>query len=104
MSSATLSSTVSHAHDHFLAALPAMERAIRFPLHRFPKHFRAEAMVDALASCWYAWRGLLARGKDPIAVGPTGIAANAIRYVLNDRKLGTGSKGRGARDLLDRRA
>jgi hypothetical protein len=43
------------------------------------------------------------RGKDPLAVGPTGIAANAVRYVRGGRRLGTGEGKRGL-DVFDLRA
>lgn len=104
MSTATLTTdSLALAHCEFLAALPVMERAIRLHLRRVPRRLRAEAFTDAQAAAWHAWYGLLRRGKDPAAVGPTGLARNACRYVLADRKLGTGTPGRHA-DIFSRRA
>jgi hypothetical protein len=54
---------------------------------------------DALAACWHAWSGLVRRGRDPIKVGISAIAANACRYTRNGRRLGTGTVGRGAMDV-----
>ena len=105
MSVATLSPAgLAAAHVQFEAALPAMDRAFRFLFRRCPRHRRAEALADARAAAWHAWHGLLGRGQDPLAVGVTGIALNAARYVRAGRRLGTGSCGRGAMDLFDRRA
>ena len=39
----------------------------------------AEAIADGRAAAWHAWCGLVRRGKDPLAVGPTGLAFNATR-------------------------
>src|SRR4051812_26425097 len=86
-------------HQQFAAALPLIDNTIRFQFRRWPKRHRAEAIADARAAAWHAWHGLLARGKDPMAVGPTGIAANAARYTKAGRRLGTGTGGRGAADL-----
>jgi DNA-directed RNA polymerase specialized sigma24 family protein len=91
-------------HRAFEAALPAMDQTIRFQFRNWPRRHRAEAVADARAAAWHAWSGLARRGQDPLAVGVTGIALNAARYVRAGRRLGTGSCGRGAMDLLDRRA
>jgi hypothetical protein len=91
-------------HQQFQAALPRMDNAIRFQFRRWPRRWRAEAIADARAAAWLAWRGLLARGRDPQAVGPTGIAYNACRYVKAGRRLGTGAGGRAAIDVYNPRA
>ena len=91
-------------HRQFEASLPQIETSIRFHLRRLPRRHRAEAIVDALAAAWHAWHGLLARGQDPRAVGSTGIAHNACRYVKGGRQLGTGRCGRSAMDVYHPRA
>src|SRR5438874_711204 len=88
------------AHRQFEGALPAMTEAIRFHARRWPRRLRGDAVEAARAACWLAWRGLLARGRDPLTVGVTAIAFNACRYVRNGRRLGCGTPGR-ATDVLD---
>src|SRR3954462_15816753 len=92
------------AHRQFEAALPAIDNTLRYQFRRLPRQRRAEAIADARSAAWAAWYGLLRRGKDPMAVGPTGIAYNATRYVKGGRKLGCGATGRSAIDIYDRRA
>jgi hypothetical protein len=91
-------------HRQFEATLPQLDRVIRFQFRRWPSRYRAEAIADARAAAWRSWCGLLARGHDPLAVGPTGIAFNACRYVKSGRRLGTGSCGRSAMDVYHGRA
>jgi hypothetical protein len=91
-------------HEQFLAALPAMKKVIRFRFRRLPRWCRAEMIDDALAACWHAWSGLVRRGRDPIAVGISAIAANACRYARGGRRLGTGTVGRGALDVFHPKA
>ena len=43
---------------------------------------------------------MIGKGKDPLAVGVTGIAKNAIRYVRNGRRVGNTTCGRGAMDVF----
>jgi hypothetical protein len=105
MSIATMSGpSLSAVHQSFLAELPRIEDVLRFRLRRWPSHGRDEALSDARAAAWHAWSGLIRRGKDPLTVGPTGIAANAVRYVLRGRRLGCGPRGRGAMDIHQARA
>src|SRR4051812_12175749 len=96
--------SLTDAHVQFEAALPAIDKTLRFEFRRLPRDRRAEAIADARAAAWHAWYGLLRRGRGPIAVGPTGIAFNATRYVKVGRKLGCGATGRAAIDVFDRRA
>jgi len=91
-------------HRQFEAALPQIDNTIRFQFRTWPKRLRAEAIADAQAAAWHAWHGLLVRGKDPLAIGPTGIAFNACRYVKNGRRFGTGTAGRSGMDIYSRRA
>jgi hypothetical protein len=65
---------------------------------------REEAVADATAAAWSAWSGLLKRGKDPVAVGVSGISHNAVRYVKNGRRLGNRNSGRGAMDVYHKKA
>jgi hypothetical protein len=75
-----------------------MRLAIGVHKERVPRRYRDEFETDVLASCWHAWVGLARRGRDPVAIGPAGIVANAVRYVLAGRMLGTGKGGRDATD------
>jgi hypothetical protein len=105
MSIAPLSgASLSAHHRAFEAALPSMDDAIRYQFRKWPRRLRADALADARAACWHAWSGLIRRGKDPLAIGPTGIAAYAARYVKNGRQLGCGASGRGAMDVFNRKA
>ena len=90
------------AHQQFEAALPVM--TIRYNFRLWPRRRRADAIDAARAACWLAWHGLLARGRDPLAVGDTAIAFNASRYVKNGRQFGCGTSGRGGRDVFHPKA
>jgi hypothetical protein len=96
--------SMDQVHRQFEAVLPQLDAVIRFQFRRWPRHRRAEAIADALAASWHAWHGLLARGQDPQAVGPTGIAFNACRYVKGGRRLGTGRSVRSGMDVYNPRA
>ena len=87
------------AHRDFESALPHMEKVYTYQLRRTPARHRAEAIAEARAATWAAWHGLLRRGRDPVAVGPTGIATRSCLPVKTGRRLA------GARlDVLDPRA
>jgi len=88
------------AQEKFTAYLPAIDNAARFAFRRRRRQDREEALAEARAAAWSAWTGLLRRGKDPLAVGVTGIANNAIRYVRNGRRVGNTTCGRGAMDVF----
>ena len=97
MISETIASSPSPAAHHaFREALPRMSAVIRFNLRGCPRRDREEAMAEVVAAAWAAWEGLLRRGEDPVAVGVTGIAFNACRYVKNGRRLGNRIGGIGA--------
>ena len=91
-------------HAQFVAALPAIENMLRFQLRGVPKQARADAFADALAATWVAWRSLVQRGKDPVQVGPTGIAARCCLGTKAGRKVGNMNSGRGCLDVHDLRA
>jgi hypothetical protein len=76
------------AHRSFIEALDRIDAVIAYQFRRWPRGLREEAMAEARAGCWVAWHGLLRRGKDPVAVGVTGIAENACRAVRNGRTVG----------------
>ena len=101
MSIATVTSDwLDTAHREFEAALPQIDGVARFQFRGFPPSQRREAVADVRAAAWHAWFGLVRRGQDPVAIGPTGIANNACRYVRNGRRLGCGSPGRGVMDVF----
>jgi hypothetical protein len=87
------------AQEKFTATLKAVEDAARYSFRRRRRQDREEALAEARGAAWTAWAGLLRRGKDPLEVGVTGIANNAIRYVRNGRRVGNRTCGRGAMDI-----
>jgi hypothetical protein len=93
------------AHLAFDAALDRIDAVIRHQFRTWPRARRQDAIDDAHAYNWLAWRGLLDRGKDPVAVGVVAIAVNACRAVRNGRVVGSArSVGRGAMDIHHPRA
>jgi hypothetical protein len=96
--------SLSVAHQQFAGALPAITIAAEFAFRRRRRQDREEAVAEVRAAAWSAWHGLLERGKDPLAVGIWGIAANACRYVRNGRRIGNRHCGRGAMDVHHPRA
>jgi hypothetical protein len=94
----------SFVHQQFAGALPAIVAAAEFAFRRRRRQEREEAVAEVRAAAWSAWHGLLERGKDPLAVGIWGIAANACRYVRNGRRIGNRHRGRGAMDVHHPRA
>jgi hypothetical protein len=89
----------THAQQQFTAHLPAVDNAALFAFRRRRWQDREEALAEARAAAWSAWAGLLRRGKDPVEVGVTGIAANAVRNVRQGRRIGNRTCGRGAMDV-----
>ena len=93
------------AQAEFEAALPQMDRVLRFHFRRWPRSYRADALAEGRAAIWSAWCGLVRRGLDPLQVGVTGVAYNAVRYVKQGRRLGNPTKGgHGLMDVWHRRA
>jgi hypothetical protein len=94
-------SAVSLTIDHrsFEAALPTINRVARYCFRHHKPQDREEALAETHACAWKAWRGLLQRGKDPVAVGVSGIAGYAVRHTLNGRRVGNRHCGRSARDV-----
>ena len=87
------------AQEKFTATLKAVEDAARYAFRRRRRQDREEALAEARAAAWSAWAGLLRRGKDPVEVGVTGIANNAVRNVRQGRRIGNRNCGRGAMDI-----
>ncbi len=85
-------------HEQFEALLPQIKEAAGFAFRRRSREDREEAIADVCAAAWSAWHCLIKRGKNPLEVGPTGILANAIRYVCNGRRVGNRGGGRGRMD------
>ena len=92
------------AQEKFTATLKAVEDAARYAFRGRRRQDREEAVAEARAAAWSAWAGLLRRGKDPVEVGVTGIANNAVRNVRQGRRIGNPTCGRGARDVWHPRA
>jgi hypothetical protein len=94
----------TEAHRQFQDALPQMITTFQFAFRHRRFHDRMEAVAEACACAWKAWRGLIVRGRDPWVVGVGGIAGFALRHALKGRKIGNPNCGRGAMDLLNPRA
>jgi DNA-directed RNA polymerase specialized sigma24 family protein len=93
--------SLTHAQQQFTATLSAIDNAARFAFRRrMRRQDYEEALAEARAAAWSAWHGLIRKGKDPLAIGVTGIANNAIRYVRNGRRIGNTSCGPGAMDVF----
>ena len=104
MSVASLSGmSLATAQQQFTAALPRMDQVFRFGFRGWPLQDRVEAIATARAVAWSAWHGLARRGKDPLEVGPAGIAFNAARRVRAGRQFGGGTPGPGGADVYRRR-
>ena len=88
----------------FEELLPQLKEVAGFAFRRRNPQDREEAIADVCAAAWSAWHGLIKRGKNPLEVGPSGILANAIRYVRNGRRVGNRSCGRGRMDPWNWRA
>ena len=91
-------------HRQFESLLPRFRESARIAFRNRPPVDREEAVADVVAAAWSAWHGLIARGKDPLQVGPHGILSNAIRYVKSGRRVGHTGTGRGGMDPWSFRA
>ena len=90
--------SLTEAQREFAARLSVVESATRYAFRRrrFRRHDYEDILAEAIAACWMPWVGLISRGRDPLAVGPCGIANQAARYVRNGRRIANRSGGRGA--------
>src|SRR5690349_1391051 len=93
---------LASAHQQFEAALPAIRMSARYVLRR--RRDRDDLLAEAIACAWKAWRGLVVRGRDPVIVGVTAIAAWAARHALNGRRIGNRHGGRHRMDIHHHRA
>jgi hypothetical protein len=96
--------SLAEAHRQFQDALPQMTATFQFAFRHRRFHDRMEAVAEASACAWKAWRGLIDRGKDPRVVGIHGIAGFALRHTFKGRRIGNPNCGRGAMDVLNPRA
>jgi DNA-directed RNA polymerase specialized sigma24 family protein len=93
--------SLTYAQQQFTATLSAVEDAVHFAFRgRLRPQEYEETLAEARAAAWSAWHGLIRKGKDPLAVGITGIANNAIRYVRAGRRVGNTTCGPGAMDVF----
>jgi hypothetical protein len=97
------SATLASAHRQFEAALPILQDNFRYLLRRRWRD-RDDLLAEAVACAWKAWRGLVAKGRDPVAVGVSGIAAFAVRHTLKGRRIGNRHGGRHKMDVHHPRA
>ncbi len=74
------------AHQQFESALPVFEKNFLY-LFRRRCCDREDLLAEAYACAWKAWRGLLAKGRDPVTLGVTGIAAFAALHTLKGRRI-----------------
>jgi DNA-directed RNA polymerase specialized sigma24 family protein len=79
-------------HQQFESALPVLKKNFEYLLRGHWRD-REDLMAEAYACAWKAFRGLAAKGRDPIAVGLTGIAAYAARHTLKGRRIGNTNEG-----------
>jgi hypothetical protein len=96
--------TLVAAQEQFASALPTIRTVARHAFRRWPDQAREEALAEVQACAWKAWRGLVARGQDPAAVGIAGIAGFAVRHTLNGRRIGNTGGGRSRMDVHHPRA
>ena len=89
---------LASAHLHFEAALPAIRRSARY-IFRRRRRDRDDLLAEAIACVWKAWRGLVLRGRNPVLVGVTAIAAWAARHSLKGRRIGNRHGGRHKMDI-----
>ena len=95
--------SLASVHQQFEAALPAIRQSARYALRR-RRHDRDDLIAEIITCSWKAWHGLVERGRNPLVVGVTGIAAWAVRHALKGRRIGNRGGGRGAMDIFHRRA
>ena len=96
--------TLALAHERFEAALPALQTNFRYWFRR-KRRDRDDLLAEAAACAWKAWLGLLLKGRDPVAVGVSGIANFAARHALKGRPIANrDGAGRHKMDVQHRRA
>jgi hypothetical protein len=86
------------AHQEFESVLPVFQKNFKYLFRRRWRN-RDDLIAEAYACSWKAWRGLLAKGRDPLAVGVSGLAAFAARHTLKGRRIG--NRNGGGRHKMD---
>lgn len=80
--------TTSHNHDEFLQLVPIVERHARITFRHLTPVDREEATAEAIAAALVAYRGLRARGLDPLREFPSQLATSAVLHVKDGRHVG----------------
>ena len=78
-------------HDQFLTLLPIVERHARVIFRGLPAVEREEAIAEAVAAAFTAYRRLRERGIDAVREFPSMIATYAVLHVKDDRHVGGNS-------------
>jgi DNA-directed RNA polymerase specialized sigma24 family protein len=89
---ALTSAALVSAHQQFESALPVLKKNFEYLLRGHWRD-REDLMAESYACAWKAFRGLVAKGRDPVAVGLSGIAAYATRHTLKGRRIGNTNEG-----------
>lgn len=86
---ASLPLSPDKSHDGFLALVPIVERHGRVVFRAMPVTDREEAIAEAVAAAFVAYRRLRARGIDPVRRFPTMMATYAVLYAKCGRHVGS---------------
>jgi hypothetical protein len=89
------------AADDFLDLLPRVRQHATVVFRALPAAEREEAVGEAVAAAFVAFRRLRARGLDPARDFPNQMAIYAVLQVKDDRHVGS---RRSSKDVLSRRA
>jgi len=87
--------------DGFLALLPRIETHARVVFRGLPAADREDAIAEAVASAYVAYRRLRDRGIDPARAFPSMMASYAVLQVKDGRLVGN---RRSSKDILSPRA
>jgi len=89
------------SEDGFLALLPRVETHARVVFRGLPAAEREEAIAEAVAAAYVAYRRLRDRGIDPVREFPSMMASYAVLQVKDGRLVGG---RRNSKDVLSPRA
>jgi len=87
--------------DGFLPLLPRIETHARVVFRGLPAVDREEAVAEAVAAAFVAYRRLRDRGIDPVREFPSMMASYAVLQVKDNRHVGTKSS---SKDVLSAKA
>jgi len=87
--------------DDFLALLPRIETHARVVFRGLPAVDREEAIAEAVAAAYVAYRRLRDRGIDPVREFPSMMASYAVLQVKDGRHVGSKAS---SKDVLSPRA